>query len=342
MAATGTAPLSEPARDDRPLRPAAEPDPVGAVLAAHGDRRRIALTTAATTGAARTAVRTTQSWWASFPAYTELSGVSAGARLWAPGPATATMTLFAAVHARVQGATLVDDPAAATHACLTPALLDRRGDELSAGTRVVVAGDRLLPALARQADEHGLRTMHYYGATELSFVACGTGTAALRPFPGAEVEVRDDVIWVRSPYLCDRADPPGAYRRDPDGWATVGDRGALVDGVLEVRGRPDAVVTAGATVVIGDLEAALAAHAAGPLAVVGTPHPTLGALVTVVLTDAHDRGPVEEFARAHLPASHRPRRWVHLPILPLTSAGKVDRGALARTLADRTTTGAAT
>ena len=45
-----------------------------------------------------------------------LTGLTAASRVWVPGPLAATMNLFAAVHATVAGAALVDDPADATHA----------------------------------------------------------------------------------------------------------------------------------------------------------------------------------------------------------------------------------
>ena len=44
---------------------------------------------------------------------------------------------------------------------------------LLAGTVVVVAGDRLDPALHDEAVRAGLRVHHYYGSAELSFVAWG-------------------------------------------------------------------------------------------------------------------------------------------------------------------------
>ena len=109
------------------------PDPVAAVLAARDEGRDLILTTSGTTGVPRTVVRTTESWWASFAPYTDLSGVTAGSRVWVPGPLTGTMNLFAAVHARVVGASLVER-GRASHACLTPALLDRHLDLLPRGT----------------------------------------------------------------------------------------------------------------------------------------------------------------------------------------------------------------
>ena len=118
-------------------------------------------------------------------------------------------------------------------------------------------------------------------------------------------------------------------RRDAEGWATVGDLGSYDDGVLTVRGRPDAIITAGATVPIAEVENALRPVAVGQFAVFGLPHPAMGALVAVALTDPTDRDRLEKHAREHLPASHRPRHWRVVDELPLTDAGKIDRRALA-------------
>lgn len=305
-------------------RPSDAPDPVAAVLEAHAAGDDVVLATSGTTTSARAVVRDTESWWSSFDAYTALSGVSAGARLWLPGPLAATMNLFAAVHARVVGAVLVDRPERATHACLTPAVLAGRGDELPRGARVVVGGDRL--SAAQHAAFEQLDVVHYYGAAELSFVASGPHAGELRAFPGVELRVTDGEIRVRSPYL---ARPGSGSLRLVDGWATVGDRGRLDGGRLVVLGRPDAVVTAGATVLLAEVEAALAPAAAAPYALVGVPHPDLGAVLGAVVTDAADRDRLASLARSQLPSAQRPRLWRVAAALPLTDAGKVDRAALA-------------
>ena len=106
------------------------------------------------------------------------------------------------------------------------------------GVHVVVAGDRLPRDLADRARATGAQVSHYYGAAELSFVAWGTSEADLRPFPGAEVQVRGGVVWVRSPYLSLGYDgAEGPFTVDADGFATVGDRGSLDGGILTVAGR---------------------------------------------------------------------------------------------------------
>ncbi len=315
-----------------PVRPEEHDDPVAAVLAAHHAGVGLSLPTSGTTGPPRRVLRSTQSWWGSFEAYGELSEVTAGARLWLPGPLTSTMVLFAAVHAAVVDAVQVVDPAEATHACLTPAQLTLRGGQLSPGTHVVVAGAHLSDIQRAQAVDHGLSLSHYYGAAELSFVAAGRTSGELRPFSGVEVDVRDTphegTIWVRSPWVCTGYEgSPGALRRDGH-WATVGDLGRWQAGTLEVFGRPGAVTTAGATVSVAEVEAYLRPGAGGPFAVHGVPHPTLGEVLAVTFVDPADRARLEIAARA-LPATHRPRLWRRADRLPLTPAGKVDRARMA-------------
>lgn len=311
-------------------------DPVAAFVAAHRAAELVSLPTSGTSGRARAVVRTTASWVDSFPAVSELAGLGRGARVWVPGPLSATMNLFAAVHAQMVGAVLVGRAADATHLQLTPSGLHRllAEDALRPGQTAVVAGDRLEPAVRERGQAAGSRIAHYYGAAELSFVAWGTDSSDLRPFPGVEVEVRDAGIWVRSPFLAERVEgEPGPFRRDAAGFATVGDRGRWEDGRLLVHGRADAVVTGGVTVLLADVEAALRPALVGQVAVIGLPHVELGGVVAAVLTNDGDREAARSAAAGLGPA--RPRRWFVRDPLPLTRTGKVDRETLARELADQ-------
>ncbi len=308
------------------VRPLEAADPVRAVLDARERGLPIALPTSGTTDRPRFVVRDPESWWASFEAYSELTGVGAGAAVWVPGPLSATMNLFAAVHAAVVGARVVESPGLATHACLTPAQLDLLGGELGADVVICVAGARL------ERRSAAANVVHYYGAAELSFVAAGGHAEDLRPFEGVEVELRAGEIWVRSPYVClGYADgATGPLRTDADGWATVGDRGRRSGTTLSVLGRPGAVTTAGATVVIAEVEERLASVARGPVAVFGVPHEVLGEVLAVAVVAEEDLVTLRAFAREQLPPSHRPRRWQVVDELPLTPGGKVDRARLAR------------
>lgn len=308
-------------------------DPVAAVLDAHERGELIALRTSGTTSEPRSVVRTTDSWIDSFPHVSRLAGIGSDARVWVPGPLSATMNLFAAVHARHEGAAVLVAPGSATHAHLTPALLHtalQRGIDLT-DVHVVVAGDRLPRDLADRARAAGARVSHYYGAAELSFVAWGSHEDDLRPFPDVEVQVRDGVVRVRSPFLSlgyDGAEGPFAV--DADGFATVGDRGSLDGGVLTVAGRgAEVVLTGGATVLVADVELGLRRAGVPDVVVVGVPHRRLGHVVAAVVADAAvaDRG--RAAARGGLTAVQRPRLWFHLPEFPVTAGGKIDRAAVA-------------
>jgi long-chain acyl-CoA synthetase len=306
-------------------------DPVAAFLAAHDAGELVALATAGTTTGPRSVVRTTRSWLDSFSTVERLTGLDGSSRVWVPGPLTATMNLFAAVHARVLGATLVDSPDDASHAVLAPGGLD--DPESLSGVTVVVAGDRLDRERHDAAVCAGARVHHYYGAAELSFVAWGSHADDLAPFPGVDVSVRAGVIWVRTPYLCAGYDgPPGPLRVGADGYATIGDRGSLHDGVLTVAGRADAVQVGTATVEPADVEAVLRPAARGDLAVVGVPHGGLGAVLAVALTESSDLEQVRRTARHELSGPLLPRLWFHVPHLPRTGIGKVDRTALVSAL----------
>jgi long-chain acyl-CoA synthetase len=309
-------------------------DPVTAVLDAHHRGMPIALRTSGTTSRTRAVVRTTASWVDSFGHVSELAGIGPSSRVWVPGPLSATMNLFAAVHARYEEVPLVARPEQATHLHVTPAQLVAvlgQGTDLRDRT-VVVAGDRLPPALAARARAAGARVAHYYGAAELSFVAWGSDEEDLRPFPEVAVDIRDGRIWARSPFLsrgyADGAEGP--FTEAADGFATVGDRGRLAGGVLTVTGRgAEAVITAGATVLVDDVEEVLRRATGTEVVVIGVPHPRFGAVVAAVLADGAALPAARQATRSELSAAQRPRLWFTLPRLPLTVAGKTDRAAVA-------------
>ena len=320
-----------------PVDVLAAKDPLAAFQDAHAQRRPLALATSGTAGASRTVLRTTGSWVDSFHHVSSLLGVGHSSRVWVPGPLAATMNLFAAAHAQWAGASLVPGPREATHAHLVPSTLRRLLAEAPsdlADLHVLVAGDRLDRTTYDAARAAGARVSHYYGAAELSFVAWGEHADALRPFPDVEVTARAGELWVRSPYTClGYAEPGRTLRRDSDGWTTVGDRGELTGGHVRVLGRAGGITTGGATVLVADIEHRLRAGAAGEVAVVGRPHPDLGEVVVAVVSCADDVPRLRSLARQALAPAERPRRWVHLPTLPLTPSGKIDRVALATAVA---------
>lgn len=290
----------------------------------------IELATSGTSGRPRRVVRTAASWVDSFAVVAGLCGLQPDSRAWVPGPTSASMNAYAVCLADHVGAALVAAAGDATHVFCTPAALAALLEADHRGLTVVVAGDRLSPALADRAEAAGHTVHHYYGAAQLSFVGWGRDADSLLPFPRVEVEARDGDLWVSSPWLCLREEGgPAVLRseiRDRRMWMSVGDRGSVPsDGRLVVAGRADAVTTGGATVVLADVEAALRPYARGDVVVIGRAHPRLGAVLVAVCTDPTDAATLPAIARRVLPGSHRPRRWSVLAELPVTAAGKVDR-----------------
>lgn len=318
-------------RGSEPVDLLAADDPVAAFFDAEESRRDVALPTSGTSARPRTIVRSTASWVDSFATTSGLTGLERSSRVWVPGPLTATMNLFASVHARWAGAQLVPALAPATHAHLSPTALHHllTTDADLDGVHLVVAGDRIDAATRERVLTAGGRLSHYYGAAELSFVAWGGHADDLRPFPGVQIESRDGELWVRSPFACrGYLEPEHSLRTDDDGWVTVGDRGDLSGGLVHVHGREGGITTAGATVTIADIEHVLRPCAAGEVVIVGVPHPDLGQVVGAVISDADDRARLEPVAKAELTSAQRPRRWVHLDPIPRTRHDKIDRAAL--------------
>lgn len=316
-----------------------EADPVAAFWLAHREGRPVAVPSSGTTARPRTIVRTTDSWVASFAPVSRLCDLDPASRVWIPGPLSSTMNLFAAVQAHDAGASNVKSLRAATHAFITPwqlrQVLSHDPDGL-AGTTVVTAGDRLDSVTHSRATALGARVHHYYGAAELSFVAWGDHTDALTAFPDVEIEARYGELWVRSPYLAEGYLESWCTLRSDAGWMTVGDRGDVTDERVVVRGRDGAITTGGATVLVADIEHALAGSATGEVVVVGVRHVDLGEVVVAVLTRAEDAAGLRDVSRQALAPAQRPRRWVYADDLPRTESGKIDRDRLLETVADLT------
>jgi acyl-CoA synthetase (AMP-forming)/AMP-acid ligase II len=304
--------------------------------------------TSGSTGAPRVVVRTEASWAASFPGVERLTGLTADDVVYLPSPLVSSVTMFSVAHARTLGATVVlprthtvsaADLADATVLHGTPYALR---DILESGAphrlRVaLIGGARLDPRLRARAESAGIAVVSYYGAAELSFVAADPDGHGLRPFDGVELRVDDGVLWVRSDYFAGGylGAVGGPFRRAAGGWGTVGDL-AEVD-PLRLLGRGDgAILTAAATVVPEDVEAALLGiDGIADAVVFALPHERAGDLVAAVIEPVPGRRPPtagELRARAGtlLTGTHRPRRWFWVDRLPRTAAGKPAREQIRR------------
>ncbi|KQM83154.1 AMP-binding protein [Agromyces sp. Leaf222] len=302
----------------------------------------LALLTSGSSGASpRVVARTNDSWLASAEPLAAVAGLGSGDRIAVTGPLHVSMHLYGALHALWLGATATDalEGAGSVHA--TPTRLARVLDAGTCPPSAVVAGAALSPLLRDRAAARGIRLTEYYGAAELSFVLAGHG-GSLHGFPGVEVELRADdageVLWARSPYLALGVLGRGMLRRDVSGFATVGDLAErAADGGWTVLGRGDAAITtAGSTVIAESVEAGLTGLAGvRAAAVLGEPHALLGERIVAVveLADGASLDEVASAARRTLPSEELPRRWFAAPV-PLTSAGKVARGALRTAMSD--------
>jgi long-chain acyl-CoA synthetase len=308
------------------------------------------------TDSPRCILRSWESWRSSFAAIDSRLGVESGEIVGLIGPSHSTMVLFAALHAfhngavpelmnadaQPAGARTVDAPGVDVwHG--VPAALDRVLDHIITGRcrtprLMVTAGASAPAALWEKAERAGVAVVEYFGAAETSFIAWRQSPGAFEAIPGCDIDVRDEQIWVRSPYVAlgYLEGVSGPMRTDGD-WVTVGDIGRLTDdGGLVVRGRGDtAITTAGHTVLIADVEAALrTVPGVGDVVVLGVHHERLGEIIAAAHTGRATSEAMRQAARA-LPAPSRPRLWAHLTEFPYLPGGKVDRRTLALQMSKR-------
>lgn len=129
-------------------------------------------------------------------------------------------------------------------------------------------------------------------------------------------------------------------------WFITSDRGQIVDGRLQVLGRlDDVIISGGIKVEPGPIEALLALNPlVSECAVVGLPDPTWGQAVTAVVVPASmpglgrvDEGAIVAQIRVYLEqklsGAQCPKQVLLADALPYKGIGKVDRRALAQSLA---------
>jgi malonyl-CoA/methylmalonyl-CoA synthetase len=212
--------------------------------------------------------------------------------------------------------------------------------------RLCVSGSAALPADLHAAFERacGQRILERYGMTETAMLVSNPvdgerrpGTVGL-PLPGVEVRLAGDPpqIEVRGPNVFagywQRPDA-NAEAFTADGWFRTGDLGELDPaGYLRITGRAkELIISGGYNVYPREVEDALRAHpAVADAAVVGTPSPEWGEVVT-----AYVEGPappdVAELRRflADRLAPYKQPRLVHaVEALPRNALGKVQKHRL--------------
>jgi long-chain acyl-CoA synthetase len=201
-----------------------------------------------------------------------------------------------------------------------------------------------------------------YGCTESATIISASPVDARRlgsvglPVPGCEVSIQDEArqelpagtdgeICVRSPGVM------SGYWKAADsnatvlagGWLHTGDIGHLdADGYLYVVDRKkDLILRGGFNVFPRDVEEVLLAHPDVTQAgVIGRPDPRVGEEVVafVALRPGSTATPADitSHAKQHLSATKYPREVRIVPVVPLTSVGKLDRKKLREWMAATT------
>jgi long-chain acyl-CoA synthetase len=201
-----------------------------------------------------------------------------------------------------------------------------------------------------------VRILRGFGMTELfrpiSYLAddaADVPEAIGRAVPGVELRIVEDggeacgpgeagELWVRTPAAMDgylRADEETrAVMRD--GWFRTGDLARIApDGLVTIVGRKkELILRGGYSVVPGEVEAALCAHAAvAEAAVIGVPDAALGEEVVAFVVLREGTRPSDDelvsFCRGRLAAFKYPRRICVVSELPKGATGKVLKWQLA-------------
>lgn len=232
---------------------------------------------------------------------------------------------------------------------------------------VLIGGAAADAQLLEQAKAAGIKVVTTYGMSE----TCGGCVYDGQPLPGVSMDVDQatGAIWLSGPmlatgYLGDEeltrrcfVSRPQAHCGGGAGsdvgageparrWFITSDRGQIVDGRLQVLGRlDDVIISGGIKVEPGPIEALLALNPlVSECAVVGLPDPTWGQAVTAVVVPAStpglgrvDQGAIVAQIRVYLEqklsGAQCPKQVLLADALPYKGIGKVDRRALAQSLA---------
>ncbi len=232
-----------------------------------------------------------------------------------------------------------------THAFLVPSHLQRLFElDLPASPYRLIthAGAACPPTVKRRLHEWaGVQSVwEFYGSTEGQFTICAgeqweqhPGTVG-RARPGRTLEIRDGVIWCRTPdfarfsYWNDPVKTAGAWHGDA---FSVGDLGRLDGDFLYLEGRrEDLIITGGVNVYPAEVEAILLeCPGVREVAVFGRDDEQWGQRVCAAFSGDATVDQVRAWSVDTLAAYKRPKDLEHLPELPHNASGKIQRLQLA-------------
>ena len=218
--------------------------------------------TSGSTGAPKRIRRSYASWVSSFAVNSDLFGITPDDRSAILGSLDQSLALYALCEGLWQGVTVdvLSDlrPDRQTAAMEQTTILYATPTQLRSALlrplpalRLILVGGGHLDAAtkARVAQMAPNARLHeFYGAAETSFITLSDATtpegSVGAPYPGVEIDIRDGLVWVRSPYLFDHyAEGSSATTQTRKGWVTVGEMGEMRDGHLFLTGRADRMFT---------------------------------------------------------------------------------------------------
>ncbi len=223
--------------------------------------------------------------------------------------------------------------------------------------RIFLCGGAPIPQpLAERATQKlSCRLVPVWGMTEIGIVTTvRPGDPSIKiptsdgtPYPGSEVEVRDDdgkrspvgvegELVARTPatfvgYSQGRAFTEKFF--DADGWFTTGDRARMdADGFIRISGRSkDLIIRGGENVPVKEVEDVIIRHAkVRTVAVVAVPHDRLGEIgCACVIPDGTGAPTLEELcafmAEQQLTRQFWPEQLLVLAEFPMTPSGKIQK-----------------
>ncbi|WP_169808726.1 non-ribosomal peptide synthetase [Microtetraspora niveoalba] len=294
--------------------------------------------------------------------------------LWATLTAGARMVMADTATA-FDGGALAElcDTAGVTLVLTTPSrmrLMVEAGWRGRPGMRLLVGGEPLDPALARELRTRSAGLWNAYGPAEVTVASTvhpvtgpvGDSVPIGHPIPGERLYVVDPLgrllpprvpgeLWLGGPGVArgyrGRPDltaaafvpdlevaPPGRRYRSGDivRWVSDGAGAPALDFVGRVDGQ---VKVRGYRIELGEIDAVLRGHpAVADVAAVATSGPDAHLIGHVVWRGEARSAELEDYARDRLPGYMVPRRWAAHGALPRTAGGKLDRRALEGVEAD--------
>lgn len=192
---------------------------------------------------------------------------------------------------------------------------------------ILVGGAATNPQLLKAAEDLQITVVTTYGSSETSGGCVYDG----RPIPGAQVRVRAGRIFLGGPMVArGYRNLPGHEAFAQPGWFATSDAGEIHQGVLTVTGRLDAVIVTGGLKLHPEAleREVLGIEGVDEVCVTGVPHPRFGQAVVAAYTGTASTGDILD-GLAHVPNWQIPKDIKHVPALPRTGPGKVDRQAVA-------------